>query len=138
MNDVVADTQPIVWFFHDPAKLSLAADAALSAAEQHGTIFISAITLVEVAYLETKASFPHTGVLQNLFQHVTDPTSPVKVFPLAIDVARAILHVSRNEVPDMPDRIVCATAVAHRLPVVSSDTEIRNSPSLKTLVAVVW
>lgn len=65
MNDVIADTHIILWYLYDTAKLSPAADAALTAAEQGGTIHISAITLVEVAYLETKPSFPYAGALQD-------------------------------------------------------------------------
>ena len=46
--------------------------------------------------------------------------------------------VPRDEVPDMPDRIIAATAVAYKLPLVSQDTEIRASASLKALVPVIW
>lgn len=138
MNDVVADTQSIIWFFHDVPKLSAAADAALTAAELSGTIFIATITLVEVAYLESKPSFPYTGVLQNLFRRIADPAFPVEVLPLTTDVARSLLLISKSEVPDMPDRIIAATAIEHRLPLVSSDHMIRNSASLTALVSVIW
>lgn len=138
MNDLIAGTQSIIWFFHDVPKLSAAADAALDLAEQSGTIFIATITLVEVAYLETKPNFPYTGVLQNLFRRIADPVSPVDVLPLTTDVARAILLVPKTEVPDMPDRIISATAVAHRLPLVSSDGMIRGSATLNALVSVIW
>ncbi len=38
----------------------------------------------------------------------------------------------------MPDRIVAATAVAHKLPLVSADSDLRSSTSLKALVSVIW
>ena len=38
----------------------------------------------------------------------------------------------------MPDRIVAATAVAYKLPLVSQDSEIRASASLKAPVSVIW
>lgn len=138
MNDVVADTHTILWYLYDVAKLSPAAEAALTVAEQSGTIYISAITLVEVAYLETKPSFPYAGALQDLFRLVSDPSEHVRVLPVTIDVARAVIQVPRGEVPEMPDRIVAATAVAHRLPVVSVDSDIRGSASLNALVSVIW
>ncbi|MGO9915313.1 MAG: hypothetical protein ACLQIB_11450 [Isosphaeraceae bacterium] len=51
MSDVLADTHAIVWFLFDTARLSPAADAALTTAAQSGKLYISAITLVEVNYL---------------------------------------------------------------------------------------
>jgi predicted nucleic acid-binding protein len=41
-------------------------------------------------------------------------------------------QVSRAEVPDMPDRIVAATAVYFDVPVISRDRRIRAA-SLKTV-----
>ena len=48
MNEVVADTQSIIWHLFDPARLSIAARVA----SESGIIFISAITIVELVYLE--------------------------------------------------------------------------------------
>jgi PIN domain nuclease of toxin-antitoxin system len=42
-------------------------------------------------------------------------------------VADAIELVSRDEVPDLPDRIVAATAAALRVPLISRDGKIRAS-----------
>jgi predicted nucleic acid-binding protein len=42
-------------------------------------------------------------------------------------VVDAVEIVSRNDVPDMPDRIVAATALALQLPLVSRDARIRAS-----------
>jgi PIN domain nuclease of toxin-antitoxin system len=44
-----------------------------------------------------------------------------------LSVADALELVSRNEVPDLPDRIVTATAVALRVPLISRDRKIRAS-----------
>ena len=48
-------------------------------------------------------------------------------------VVDAVAHVSRAEVPDMPDRIIAATALALGLPVISRDARIRMSQ-----VASIW
>ena len=39
-------------------------------------------------------------------------------------IAQAMELVPRSEVPDMPDRIIAAGAVVHKLPLVSQDSEI--------------
>ena len=138
MSDLVADTHAVVWFLFDPARLSSASDAAMTAASQSGKIFVSAITLVELNYLAGKKSFPYTGVLPRLVSLVSDPLEPLDVLPLTLEVALAMDRVPRDEIPDMPDRIIAATAVAHGLPLVSADSHIRGSVSLAAIVSVVW
>ncbi len=138
MSDVLADTHAILWFLFDPARLSHPADAALTAASRTGRIFISAITLVEVNYLSGKRSFPYSDTLAQLVALVSDPLDPLEVLPLTLEVVLAMASVPRDEVPDMPDRIVAATAVAHKLPLVSADSKIRHSSGLNALISVVW
>ncbi len=138
MNDVVADTHAIVWYLFDPGRLSLAADTALTAAAQSARIFVSTITLVEVNYLTGKKTFPYTGALPRLYSLLADPAQSLKALPVDLAVAQALDQVPRAEVPDMPDRIVAATAVAHHLPLVSVDSDIQGSASLKALIQVIW
>jgi PIN domain nuclease of toxin-antitoxin system len=138
MSDVLADTHSIVWFLFDTARLSPAADEALTAAAQSGKLYISAITLVEVNYLSSKKTFPYSGLFPRLIALANDPNEPLEVLPLTLEIAQALDLVPRTEVPDMPDRIIAATAVAYKLPLVSQDSEIRASASLKALVPVIW
>ena len=135
---VLADTHSIVWFLFDPARLSSAADVALSTAAQSGTVFVSVISLVEVNYLLHKKGFPYSGVFPRLIALASDPNERLKVLPLTLEIAQVIDLVPRDEVPDMSDRIVAATPVAHKLSLVSQDTEIRASASLKALAPVIW
>jgi PIN domain nuclease of toxin-antitoxin system len=138
MSDVLADTHSIIWFLFDTARLSPSADAALTSAAQSGKLYISAITLVEVNYLSSKKTFPYSGVFPRLLALATDPNERLEVLPLTLEVAQAMDLVPRAEVPGMPDRIIAATAVAHKLPLVSQDLEIRASASLKALIPVIW
>ncbi len=100
MNDVRADTHSVVWFLYDIARLSPAADAALTAAIASGKLYISAITLVEVNYLAGKWSFPSSGVLPRLIALATDPAEPLEVLPLTLEVAQALDLVPRAEIPE--------------------------------------
>jgi predicted nucleic acid-binding protein len=47
--------------------------------------------------------------------------------PLDYDVAEAMQRVDRAQVPDMPDRIIAATALALGVPLITSDGKIRQS-----------
>ena len=138
MSIVIADTHTILWSIFDPKKLSANALTALTDASRTGTIYIASITLVELNYLSTKRNFPYAGALQQIFILAQDPSIPFEVLPLTIDVAKAMDFVPRNEVPDMPDRIIAAAAVAFKMPLVSVDSDIQSSASLKSLVAVIW
>ena len=60
---------------------------------------------------------------------------PQHVFTEAVftsAIVQAMRQVSRAEVPDMPDRMVAATALYFDVPVISRDGRIRAA-SLKTL-----
>ncbi len=90
MSDVLADTHAIVWFLFDTARLSPAADAALTAAGRSGKLYVSAITLVELNYLSSKKSFPYQGVFPRLIALATDPNERVEVLPVGLQVAQAM------------------------------------------------
>lgn len=85
--------------------------------------------------LSGKKTFPYAGVFPRLIELATDPSEPLEVIPLTLEIVQAMSLVPRA---DMPDRIIAATAVAHGLPLVSQDSEIRGSASLKAIIPVIW
>lgn len=125
MNEVVADTHAILWYLYLPDRLSSAATAALNLASS-SMIYVSAVTLVEIAYLVDKGRLPEV-VLDQLTQAMEDPASGLALAPVTPEVAQALRRVPRKLVPDMPDRIVAATAVQLGLPLVTADSQIRSS-----------
>jgi len=70
---------------------------------------------------------------RRLIQALDDPETPCLLAPLDRSVADALESVSRNEVPDLPDRIVTATALALHVPLVSRDWKIRT-----TRIQTIW
>jgi PIN domain nuclease of toxin-antitoxin system len=138
MSDVLADTQSVVWYLADLGRLSRPADAALTAAAQSGRILVSTITLVELTYLAGRRTFPYAGVLPRLYTLLADPAEPIDALPVTVEIARALDRVPRAEVPDMPDRIIAATAIAHNSPLVTADSDLRGSATLTSLVQVIW
>jgi predicted nucleic acid-binding protein len=55
------------------------------------------------------------------------------VDPLDEGVAKAVYRVPRNAVPDMPDRIIAATALYLGLPLVTKDGRLR-----KAGISTIW
>lgn len=84
------------------------------------------ICLVELTYLIEKGRLPGV-VRERLLQALNDSERACCLAPLDRAVADALEFVPRSEVPDLPDRIIAATAVALRAPLVSRDARIRSS-----------
>lgn len=127
MSSVLADTHVLIWYLFEPTRLSPAADAELSAAVGSGIlVYTSAISLVEIRYLIEKGRLPAV-VWSDTLAAIDDPAVPVQLLPVDSAVARAVERVSRLSVPDMPDRVIAATAVANGLVLVTADHMIRAS-----------
>lgn len=127
MAGVVVDTHAIVWYLSGDSRLSARAadilDASTAASE---LIHIPSICLVELTYLVEKGRLPRTA-RERLVQALDDPATPCVLAPLDRSVAEALELVSRDEVPDLPDRIVAATAAALGVPLISRDGKVRAS-----------
>jgi PIN domain nuclease of toxin-antitoxin system len=128
----VADTHAPIWYGDDDPRLSKAAVSWIEQAERRGDrIALSTISLVEIVYLIEKGR-----VAADTLDQVLRMMGRGKVF-LEIPVTRAIIAamalVPRHEVPDMPDRVIAATAVHLGVPLISRDGKIRASS-----VTTIW
>ncbi len=95
-------------------------------------IFVPAICLVEIVYLVEKGRIPAAD-WQKLDEALLRPDSAVRVVPLNESIARRVAHIAHESVPDMPDRIIAATALQLGVPLVSRDGKNRASG-----IDVIW
>lgn len=127
MPALCVDTHAIAWYLAGDPRLSAKATAALDEATAEGEpIHVPSVCLVELTYLVEKGRVP-SAARERLVQALDDQARPCRLVALDRAVADALEFVSRDEVPDLPDRIVCATAVVLRVPLVSRDGKIRSS-----------
>jgi len=123
----VADTHAAIWFVLADPRLSAKAKMFIEAAIPYGlNIAVSPITLAEIVYLEEKRRLP-TGVYRELRKVLADPSHVFKEAAFTAEVAEPMLRVPREAIPDMPDRIVAATALQLAVPILSRDGRIRAS-----------
>lgn len=59
-------------------------------------------------------------------------TSGLILADLTADVAKHVEKVIRDDIPDLPDRIISATALSLKLPLITRDRKIQLS-GLKTI-----
>jgi PIN domain nuclease of toxin-antitoxin system len=122
MPAVVADTHAAIWFMADDKRLSPAAAAAMEAADQ---IILPSIALVEIIYLIEKGRL-ESDVLPRLVAEISNPATTLTIGSLDLGIALALNSISRQDVPDMPDRIMAATALHNHVPLVTRDSKLRS------------
>jgi PIN domain nuclease of toxin-antitoxin system len=127
MGAVVSDTHSLIWYLFEPRLLSPAARNAFRGAEvEPGVIYVPTICLVEIRYLIDKRVISET-VFTELLLRLRDNQSAPTAISLTIEIASSLQNLPRDEVPDMPDRIIAATALHLQLPLITRDRKIRAS-----------
>jgi PIN domain nuclease of toxin-antitoxin system len=128
----IADTHVVIWYLAADPRLSSSAKLLMDTTASNGdTIAVSAITLVEMVYLVEKGKILPKQ-LDNLSTELDDPDSMFVEVPVNLRIARALLRVDGRQIPDMPDRIIAATAIEYDVPLISRDGKIRQS-SIRTI-----
>lgn len=124
---VLADTHALIWYLFDEERLSSEGRAALDGAIAAGfPILASAISVIEIVYLEEKRRIS-AGAEERIRQACEAENPSIEIVAVDARVAYGLHHVSRTDVPDMPDRIIAATAVSLGVPLVTRDGKIRAS-----------
>lgn len=123
----VADTHAALWYLFADSRLSVTARIAFdTAGASRRKILLSVISLAEVVYLVEKNRLPASAYF-DLKRALQDPDHVLQEAPVTAEIVDAMLGVPRTDIPDMPDRIVAATAVYFDVPVISRDGRIHAS-----------
>lgn len=123
----VADTHTALWYLLRNPRLSAVARTFMDNAASAGDdIVVSPISLAEIVYLVEKGRLP-ASAYDELRIALTDPGFVLHEAPFTGELVEVMRQVPRTDVPDMPDRIVAATALYFGVPVISRDGRIRAS-----------
>ena len=103
----------------------------MEAAVFSGFIFVSTISIVEMTYLTEKRRIENRE-LEAVIAAFADPASRFVAIPVNTAIAQAVVSIPRALVPDLPDRVISATAFALGIPLVTADRQIQSS-SIETI-----
>lgn len=127
------DTHALIWYLYDDPRLSKKArDVLEKAASSSEQIACSALTLAEILYLQEKERIP-AETFNRLVEALETKNSLLVVAPVTLAVVIAMQNIPRTEVPDLPDRVIAATALHLSVPLISRDRKIAVSR-----VSTIW
>ncbi len=123
----VLDTHAAIWYVFARKRLSEDALSFIRSSVDKGRpVFVSAISIVEAIYLIERGRVPFEAI-QRLESGLKDPVSGLLVTPVDEAVAQAVYRIPRDVVPDLPDRIIAATALHLGLPLVTRDRRLQDA-----------
>jgi len=121
----VLDTHTVLWYLENSSELSAVARKTIEDAVQDARhVRVSAISLIETVYLVERRRLP-LNALERLRSALTEPNSGMLIAAVDASVADALQNIPRDVVPDMPDRIIAATASYLGLPLVTRDRRLQ-------------
>lgn len=127
MPSLTLDTHSVIWYLDNSSRLSDTARQSIRSAIETGhPVYLSSITIVEVIYLVEKGRLQQIQ-LKNLIEILHRPYSGFRIQPFDLEIAERLAEIPRDIIPDMPDRMIAATALFLRLPLVTVDHKISLS-----------
>ncbi|MBN1584681.1 MAG: type II toxin-antitoxin system VapC family toxin [Anaerolineae bacterium] len=127
MIGAVADTHALIWYLLDSPRLSAPALEWFEKCRLEGTrVGVSSISIVEIIYLVEKDRIP-SATIPLLAESLSEPPTLLEIVSFSETIAWAVQQVPREQVPDLPDRIIAATAQYLDVPLITRDRKIMSS-----------
>ncbi|GAK60957.1 PilT-like protein [Candidatus Vecturithrix granuli] len=130
----VVDSHALIWHLQNARALSSKVrQIFLQVDHGQATAVIPTIVLVEMTYLAEKKRIAET-LVQTVFTLLGTGSENYQLAPLDLEIVTNLTNIPRVVVPDMPDRLIAATALTLNLPLISRDMKIMNL----TEIEVIW
>ena len=129
---IILDTHVWVWWLSDPRQLTIRARGVLATAASERAIYVSSISVWEIAMLVAKDRLRFT-------MEASDWIARSEALPflhfIPVDNAIALRSVRLPEPfhKDPADRIIVATAMTMGAPILSKDGRILKYPHVKSI-----
>ena len=126
------DTHVVYWLAVHPERLSTAATRAIAAAERSDGVAISSISLWEHAWIIDKRRIQVDGTPERFLTRLAGRPG-LALLEITPQIAALTVQFPPDFPRDPADRIIAATARAHGLALVTRDTDLQDSPLLRTI-----
>jgi PIN domain nuclease of toxin-antitoxin system len=128
---ILLDTCTLIFAALTADRLSANALRAIEDGETNGTLVCADISLWEIAMLVSKGRLD-PGIDSTAFCRLMLDARGIRVLPITPEIATDAVRI---EIPqaDPADRLIAATARAHRAPLVTADERLRESTAVETI-----
>lgn len=134
MTRYVTDTHAFVWHLQSSAQLSEPAAAVFRDADTgKNEILVPSIVLVEFVYLAERGRI-QSMLVNQAFDVLAEGSINYRVVPLDTKTVQALQSIDPAQIPEMPDRIIAATAKQLNVSLITRDHQIAKSG----FVVTVW
>lgn len=123
----VTDTHAVIWHMMDSSRLSPKAQAHFQEADRgDAVIYVSAMTPIEMTYLVEKGKIPQS-VPDQFHATVKDTNKDsYRISEISYELTRIFRDVPASLIPELPDRVIAATAFHLNLPLITKDKRIHE------------
>lgn len=129
----ICDTHILLFWADEPRRLSSTARAALDLGIESGILACSDISLWEIAMLYTRGRVNNrAGVTSSAYIQDILTCMDMTVLPITADIAELSQSAFFTH-GDPADRLIAATALAHRAPLITADEKLRATPGLRCI-----
>ncbi len=129
---IVLDTHTWIWFISNPELLSEKARKATDDAKKKRRIFISSISVWEVALLTAKGRLSLTMDVSGWIAK-SEMLPFIRFIPVNNGIALNSVNLPQPIHNDPADRIIIATAMITGFPLVTKDQKISDYPHVQTI-----
>jgi PIN domain nuclease of toxin-antitoxin system len=129
---ILLDTHVLYWAAAEPRRLSRRAARAIEKAAPSGDVFISSVTLYELAGMVRRGQVRATGSPQDTVETIVEAVR-AGVHEITAEVAVLAQYLPDDFPHDPMDRLIAATAQAWGISLVTRDERMIDSPQIDTI-----
>jgi PIN domain nuclease of toxin-antitoxin system len=122
-SPVLLDTHVILWSLTAPEKLSKSIKQTIENAQENDILFLSSISLWEIAMLKKKKRINVYEPLKDFLYSIA-ALDGIKIVDISVDIAAESVLLGEDFHGDPADRIIAATSVVTGAILLSRDAKI--------------